>query len=489
MSIALRGAATATRLALPLLVGLAAGLRFATLDLQSFDFDEAFTVSTLDGSLGHVFDGVSETESSPPLYYVIAWLWSRLFGLGEVGLRSLSALLGTALVLVAFCTARELAGRRAALIAAALVAVNPLLIFYSQEARTYALFALLCTLSFWAFLVARRSGSTRSIALWAIASSLALLSHYFALFVVLPEAAWLVATRRPRRPTVVAAAAVGAAGAALLPLIADQQADGRTDWISASPLSDRIKEVLKKLLTGELDPTTNWQLAALTAAVASGAGYGLARGTSPERRAFVVAAALGAAALVIPLAVDVTGHHYLVSKNVIPVVPILAIAVAAALGTRRSGTVGPAVAAVACVACAAIAIAAMASPRLRRPDYRAVAADLGAPAANVAVLTPYHGSAPITIYSPGAVAGVQTAQVTELDLVEPLRRGDEEGPTRPITQRPPPGFRLVTREDEPTFTRIRFRAEEPRLVSLDQVSYLSPGTPTFPPVLVVWPGG
>jgi hypothetical protein len=74
-------------------------LRFATLDLQSFGFDEAFTVGpVLDGSLDDALDTIPRTESSPPLYYVLAWGWTRPFGLGEVGVRSLSALLGTALV-------------------------------------------------------------------------------------------------------------------------------------------------------------------------------------------------------------------------------------------------------------------------------------------------------------------------------------------------------------------------------------------------------
>ena len=84
--------------------------------------------------------------------------------------------------------------------AAALVAVNPLLFHYSQEARTYALFALLATLSFWAFLMARRTLGRRGLALWALASALALVSHYFALFLVVPEAIWLLLIVRPRCP-------------------------------------------------------------------------------------------------------------------------------------------------------------------------------------------------------------------------------------------------------------------------------------------------
>ena len=72
---------------------------------------------------------------------------------------------------------------RAGLIAAALVAVNPQLIFYSQEARSCPLLALVATLSFWAFLIARRdSGDARSLTVWCLASAAALLTVLFRCF-------------------------------------------------------------------------------------------------------------------------------------------------------------------------------------------------------------------------------------------------------------------------------------------------------------------
>ena len=92
-------------------------------------------------------DAVGFSESAPPLYYALAWVWTQLTGTGEFGLRSLSALAGVATVPVAYLIGIELRGRRAGLMAAALVAVNPMLLWYSQEARAYALFALLCAVS------------------------------------------------------------------------------------------------------------------------------------------------------------------------------------------------------------------------------------------------------------------------------------------------------------------------------------------------------
>ena len=72
-------------IALAALTALAAVLRFATLDAQSFWFDEAVTVHLLQLDLGEMLERIPDSESTPPLYYLLAWLWSKAFGPGEVG--------------------------------------------------------------------------------------------------------------------------------------------------------------------------------------------------------------------------------------------------------------------------------------------------------------------------------------------------------------------------------------------------------------------
>ena len=59
-----------------------------------------------------------------------------------MGLRSLSALAGTLTVPVCYAAGRTLVSHRAGMIVAALSAVSPLLVWYSQEARAYGLFVL-----------------------------------------------------------------------------------------------------------------------------------------------------------------------------------------------------------------------------------------------------------------------------------------------------------------------------------------------------------
>src|SRR3954467_6213099 len=145
-------------------------LRFTTLDVQSYWLDEVATVNILRHGFGDMLSAVSAGESTPPVYYVVAWLWSKLFGTGEVGLRSLSAVLGTATIPLVFVLGREVAGRTAGLVAAALCAFNPLLIWYSQEARSYSLMVLLTGLSLLALLRVLDDASSRRLAGWAVVS-------------------------------------------------------------------------------------------------------------------------------------------------------------------------------------------------------------------------------------------------------------------------------------------------------------------------------
>jgi hypothetical protein len=192
---------------------VAALLRFVTLDVQSFSNDEPFTVGLATGPLDAVLSTVKTTESSPPLYPYLAWVWEKAFGTGETGMRLLPALLGTLLVPVTWAAARVTLPGRSALIAAALVTLSPLLVWYSQEARAYALFALLATLAFLFFArllrAPRDASGTRDLLAWSVLSAAAVLTHYFAVVPFAAQLLWLLAERRElRRPVALVALCV-----------------------------------------------------------------------------------------------------------------------------------------------------------------------------------------------------------------------------------------------------------------------------------------
>ncbi|MGZ4193517.1 MAG: hypothetical protein ACXVRW_13770 [Solirubrobacteraceae bacterium] len=59
------------------LVGLGTALRLYGLGHQGFWFDEANTAQLVQFSPGRMLGLIPQTESTPPLYYCVAWVWAR----------------------------------------------------------------------------------------------------------------------------------------------------------------------------------------------------------------------------------------------------------------------------------------------------------------------------------------------------------------------------------------------------------------------------
>src|SRR5581483_5816516 len=128
---------------LALLTGGGLALRLVELGRESLWLDEAGRAAIAALPLAAIPSAVGVLELSPPLYHLLLHGWLRLAGDGDYALRLLSVLLGAAAIPATYHLARELAGRRAALVAALLAAVAPLYVGYAQEAAMYALFLLL----------------------------------------------------------------------------------------------------------------------------------------------------------------------------------------------------------------------------------------------------------------------------------------------------------------------------------------------------------
>ena len=446
------------------IVSAGALARFASLGVQSYHHDEVITAArVLGGSFGHMLHEVRAGESNPPLYYVLAWAWSQAFGTAEVGLRSLSALLGTATIPFAFLAARELAGRWAGLLAAALVALNPMLIWYSQEARSYAALVFFGALALWFFARALRTRAAADLSLWALASALALYSHYFAVFALALESAWLLVALRDRARLVVpAVCAVGLAGALLLPLLAAQINPHHIGWIEHTTLPARVLRTGVSFLAGEtghvIAEPPRERYAIVPAAVVLGALALLAlRGGRRARRAAAPMLTVGLGVVALSAAAAVAGHDYVVERNLLPALVPLAIAVAVGLASGRDRRLGAALAAALCAYWAAFAVYVVQTPNLQRPDLRGLTARIGAAQAPRAVVGWRLAADPITYYlADGArrlYSGIEP--VREVVLVSKAH-------TAPATIRAP--FREVERIRLERLTLTRFAAPRPTVL-------------------------
>jgi 4-amino-4-deoxy-L-arabinose transferase-like glycosyltransferase len=158
-------------------LALATTLRLVGLGRESLWGDEILSVLA---SRGPWLDIVAErTTFNQPFYFLILHAWMGFFGESEFALRFPSAILGVATVFFTFILTRHLLGVRIALGVAFLVAVSPVMIWYSQETRFYALTTLLLVVSTYLMIRYLETGRGFFVIAYAVAAFLGLYTHYY----------------------------------------------------------------------------------------------------------------------------------------------------------------------------------------------------------------------------------------------------------------------------------------------------------------------
>jgi 4-amino-4-deoxy-L-arabinose transferase-like glycosyltransferase len=164
-------------------------LRLYRLDHQEIWGDEAHSAYVSRLALLSVVS--PSTETNPPLYHLLLYFWVRLTGSSVFALRFLSLVLGALTVPLVYRLTRLSFGEPVGLLAAILCAISPFQVYYSQEARMYALATFSTTLSMFLFarIVSSRRGQPSRQGLWVyfLATAAAIFTHYCALFVVVAQ--------------------------------------------------------------------------------------------------------------------------------------------------------------------------------------------------------------------------------------------------------------------------------------------------------------
>jgi uncharacterized membrane protein len=139
-------------------LALAAILRLINLGGRPVWYDEAFAVLYAEKPLATmVYGTVTQVQGAaadvhPLFFYSVLHVWMQLVGESPAAVRALSVLLGTATVGMIYLLGSQLFDRHTGLAAAAITAVAPFAVYYSQEARMYALlgFAAVTAICFFA---------------------------------------------------------------------------------------------------------------------------------------------------------------------------------------------------------------------------------------------------------------------------------------------------------------------------------------------------
>jgi hypothetical protein len=254
----------ATIALLLLMVGVALGLRLYRSQAQSLWYDEGFSVYLARMDLSEI-TARTAADIQPPLYYYLLHAWINLLGDGEAAVRSLSALFGALSVGLIYALGRRLLGRGPALLAALLLAVSPLHVWYGQEARMYTLLVAETLLSSWCLLEATRietSPATTCLLWWGgfvVASVAALYTHYFALFVLAFQGVYWLAIILSKRPNsrvsilsgLGAGALIAAAYAPWLPNLLTRYASDLSYWTGRLKLAEVALDIGLSFVGGE----------------------------------------------------------------------------------------------------------------------------------------------------------------------------------------------------------------------------------------------
>ncbi|MEV4421273.1 hypothetical protein AB0L40_15005, partial [Patulibacter sp. NPDC049589] len=340
-----------------------------------------------------------------------------------------------------------------ALAAGALLAVNPLAHWFSQEARSYALFILLSATAWVVLLSAAERATPRRLWVWGLVAAAAAWTHYFGglLFVVGWATLALVAVAGARggrlralRPLALPAVVSGVAVAALAPIARNQQSTDMYQAISqVKGLPARIVELPKQFAVGYNAPAEYVVGAVLMVVLVV---LVLAAAWPRDGRPTRATALLGLVAVVwvLPLLALAGGFDVVLTRNFVLLVPPLTVL--AALGAWRLGRrAWIALGAVAVVQVATIVIVAL-TPVYQREDWRGLirAATDGIARPEAVFIGAYQEPA-ATYYAPTLRPLPATPLVVRsVALVDRLDPG--KAMTRIPVPPPPPGFTLAHAE-------------------------------------------
>jgi mannosyltransferase len=245
-------------LVLPSLINAALVIPFLT--SRSFWVDEGFTYQIVVASEERFAEALA-TYPTMPLYYAVLSGWVPIFGTSELAMRSFSALCSIATGPLTYLATRRSLGQPHALLAASLVAANPLVVWYGSEARGYAL-SLLLTVVAAAFLL--RGLNTWRAGDWGAFVIAAILAVYAQLTALLVIAAFGLASllhpearRRWRRLGTVGVILAASTGPLVLTMAIN--APGTASWAAHNTVGRLITT-----LTEALPPLLHLALVCLT---------------------------------------------------------------------------------------------------------------------------------------------------------------------------------------------------------------------------------
>ena len=164
-------------------------LRVLRIGNQSLWNDEVTTfLQTNSHSIKEVYLTVLGDEGHiGPLYHILNFLFTSIFGYEEWALRFPSAVYNSISVIFVYLIAKGLFETRIGLFSSFIYAISPIQIYYAQEARMYSLWVMLMLIWFYQFLIFQKKPDLKNtiiLTLFAVLNIWTYLNSLFVFFAV-----------------------------------------------------------------------------------------------------------------------------------------------------------------------------------------------------------------------------------------------------------------------------------------------------------------
>ncbi len=163
---------------------------------QSLWLDEAITVLALkENSLSELITKFAIVDFHPSGYYLLLGLWTQIFGFSEISIRIPSVFFGLVTIYIVYRIALEMFSKKIALFAALFLAVNPLHIYYSQEARMYSLATMVVVLNYLFFVKFYKKDTMLSTIAYLLSLLLVYMVDYVSYLIIFSQLITLILLR------------------------------------------------------------------------------------------------------------------------------------------------------------------------------------------------------------------------------------------------------------------------------------------------------
>ena len=163
---------------------------------QSLWLDEATTANVSRFSYQQILTVFSPHDFHPPLYYFFLKFWADIFGNLPISVRLPSVIFSLISAYFVYLIGKHLKNKTVGLWSAAFFIFNPLIIYYSQEARMYLMATCLLTIAVFTFLKLLSTSKTIYLIIFNLCTGLAFLTFYGTVFLTTSFYLYLLYKRR-----------------------------------------------------------------------------------------------------------------------------------------------------------------------------------------------------------------------------------------------------------------------------------------------------